>query len=240
MNILLTGGASGLGEAITKTLARNLNDTVHFTYCHSADMAKNMESKFPNTRAIKCNFHDSSDVEKLALEIPERDIHVLINNAFTTEISGKHFHKITLETFEDSFRFNVMPTIKITQAAIELFRKKKSGKIITILSSYVVNKPPVGCSDYVAIKAYLASLNKSWANENANFNITANCVSPSFMQTAMTAGTDTRVLEQLTESHPLRKLLTVEETADTVAFLVYGSSQINGANIIINSAADVV
>ena len=52
MNILITGGASGLGEAITKLLAKNGN-TVFFTYKNSAINAKKIEREFSNTTSIK-------------------------------------------------------------------------------------------------------------------------------------------------------------------------------------------
>jgi len=43
MNILITGGASGLGEAITKQLASISSNNVYFTYSKSADQARSIE-----------------------------------------------------------------------------------------------------------------------------------------------------------------------------------------------------
>ena len=65
----------------------------------------------------------------------------------------------------------LIPTILITQSVLNDFRKKKKGKIITILTSFLLNTPPIGASTYVANKAYLGSLVKSWATENIKFNI---------------------------------------------------------------------
>jgi NAD(P)-dependent dehydrogenase (short-subunit alcohol dehydrogenase family) len=132
-----------------------------------------------------------------------------------------------------------MSTIQITQEAIKHFRKRKSGKIITILSSYLANIPPSGLAVYVANKAYLAKLTQVWASENAKFNIVSNSVSPSFMLTGMTAETDERVVEQLISEHPLKKLLTVQEVAETVAFLVKDSGHINGVDIVMNAGVNL-
>ena len=133
----------------------------------------------------------------------------------------------------------MVPTIKITQEAIKVFRKKKFGKIINILSTVVVNKPPIGMSEYAALKSYLFSLSKSWAAENATFNITSNSISPDFMQTKLTAYKDERLVELYAQAHPLKKILTPKEVADAVVFLVNCSQQINGINMVINSAQSI-
>lgn len=60
------------------------------------------------------------------------------------------------------------------------------------------------------------------------------------MQTNLSEGVDERVVEQMESNHPLHRLLTPEEVADTVAYLVYASQQVNGVNIAINSAQDIM
>lgn len=238
MNILITGGASGLGEAITKILAKEKGNNVYFTYSGSETSAKNIESVFNNTFSIKCDFKDSESVKSLTNTIEQFDLDCLINNAYTGNVINTYFHKINENIFSSEFRFNILPTILITQAAITHFRKKKRGKIITVLTSSLYNTPPIGSSSYVANKAYLASLVKSWATENAKFNITSNSVSPSFMQTKLTSFVDERIMEQMISNHPLKRLLTVEEVAETVFFLTNTSPQINSVDIILNSGTN--
>lgn len=138
-----------------------------------------------------------------------------------------------------SFQQNIIPTIRITQAFITQARKRKFGKIINIISSANINRPPIGWSEYVANKAYLLSLSKSWATENIKFNISSNAISPGFMLTSLTADTDERIVEQMTEAHPLKKLLTTKEVAETVEFYTRCSQQINGTNLVINAGNDL-
>lgn len=239
MNILITGGASGLGEAITKKLAKNGNNTIYFTYNSSEKNALKIKEKFKNTQPVKCNFSDTVELMDLVAKIDHFNIDVLINNAYNGAISPKHFHKITPDKFLTDFINNIIPTITITQAAIKNFRKLKQGKIITILTSYLVNIPPTGLSSYVACKAYLEKLTKIWAGENAKFNIVSNSISPSFMLTGLTEDVDERVVEQMELDHPQQKLLTANEVADTVDFLVRSSPQINGVDILINAGVNL-
>jgi NAD(P)-dependent dehydrogenase (short-subunit alcohol dehydrogenase family) len=137
------------------------------------------------------------------------------------------------------FKNNLIPVIEITQEILNNFRKKKSGKIITVLSSALIDLPPIGSSVYVANKAYLEKLTKVWAAENVKYNITSNSISPSFMQTKLTSEVDERIIEQMLDNHPLKKLLTVEEVAETVLFLTNASSHINGIDIVMNSGASI-
>jgi NAD(P)-dependent dehydrogenase (short-subunit alcohol dehydrogenase family) len=239
MNILVTGGSSGLGASITKKLASNADNFVYFTYPFDIQDKDTIEKEFHNTKGIKCNFRDEKEIDALIAKFDEFNLDILVNNAWATKIIKKHYQKIDYQDFIDGFMFNVVPLIKITQELISRFRKKRFGKIVTILTSSIVNKPPAGYSEYVAAKSYIASLSKSWANENAAFNITSNCISPSFMQTAFTDDTDERVVEEMVNSHPLKRVLTTEEVADSVFFLINSTQQINGINLLMNAASDI-
>lgn len=239
INILVSGGASGLGEAITRKLAADTENVVHFTYNNSAENAAGISREFGNARAYHCNFKDSQSIAGLLDKLDEMDLDVLVNNAMAG-FTKKHFHKFSPEEFAESFRINVLPTIRITRKALEIFRKKKFGKIITVLTAALVNKPPVGWSEYVANKAYLLAMSKSWSTENAAFNISANCVSPSLMLTNLHKDLDERIVENYQQNHPLKKMLTTEEVAESVAYLARATQQINGINLIINSGSDVI
>jgi 3-oxoacyl-[acyl-carrier protein] reductase len=239
MKILITGGASGLGLAITKKLAQEPSNIVYFTYRSSEENARSLERECANTKAFHVDFNATDSIEAFMNELVVLAPDVLINNAITG-YTQNHFHKMDTTVFENSFKANVYPTIRITQKFISESRKRKSGKIITILTSYILNKPPIGLAEYVANKAYLHSMAKSWAIENAAFGITSNCISPSFMQTNLTSNTDSRLIENMIADNPNKSLLKGDEVAEAVSFLVSATSQINGSNLIINAAKDLI
>jgi len=237
MNILVTGGASGLGEAITTTLASKTEHKVWFTYCKSKDKAKKLEASFSNCKGIYLDFTSEESLAAFVEQMKELNPEVLVNNA-TTGMIKNHFHKISIDDFKLSFIRNVLPTVQITQEAIRIFRKKKSGRIITILSAYLIGKPPFGFAEYASNKAYLLEMSRCWATENVAFSITSNCISPSMMQTQLTSDVDERVVESMVAAHPLRRLLSTTETANAVKFLVEGSEFINGVNLVLNAGSD--
>ena len=239
MNILITGATSGLGEAILKALLLTGEDHIYFTYSNSADKAKEIASLYSNVTPVHCDFTKSDSVSELLGMLGKFNIDILINNAITS-ISKGHFHKADLQDYLTSFKNNIIPTLQITQECIGIFRKKKFGKIINILSSYIINKPPVGLSEYTANKTYLLSMSKSWATENIRFNITSNCISPSYMITSLTGDTDERILEEMINTHPLKKILTPREVAESIVYLSKCSQQVNGINLVINAGTDII
>ncbi|MCL2327826.1 MAG: SDR family oxidoreductase [Bacteroidetes bacterium] len=239
MNILITGGASGLGRSIVEKFVQQHCGTVYFTYNRSASTADEIVRTYNNVTAIKCDFTNSAEIADLCRTIPEFDVDILVNNAYGLTPFA-NFNKIGSDDFLQSFSNNVLPTIEITKACIATFRKKRSGKIITILTSYLLNVPPTGSAIYVADKAYLQELAKIWATENIRYNITSNSISPSFMQTPMTADTDERIVEQMTAGHPLKRLVTTDEVADMVLTLASASPHLNGVNVPMNAGENIV
>lgn len=238
MNVVITGGASGLGKSISETLLKDSGNRLLVTYRTPSETVEQWKANAQLT-LVQCDFADDNSINNLLQQIEAFAPEALINNA-NSGYREEYFHKTEDAIVEQSFSVNVLATIKITRKCISLFRKKKSGRIINILSSVLAGNPPVGWSVYTAEKAYLAALNKSWATENAAFKITSNAISPEFMQTSMTSGTDERIVEQMVGSHPLKKLLSTEEVAEAVEFFLHCSPHINGTHLIINSAKNVI
>lgn len=239
MNFLITGGASGLGYAITRAVASAYPEAkIYFTYYSSDNKAQQLQAISANNIGIKCDFKNNEDILSLCRLIDTSEIDVLINNALTS-LQKKYFYKTPTVDFNESFVTDVVPVLEITKAFLIRARQKKFGKIITILSAGLLNKPAIGWSVYLANKAYLQAMHRSWATENIAFNITSNCVSPDFMLTPLQAGVDERVIENMITDHPLKKLLTVEEVAQTVLFICNSSQQLNGQNIILNAGQNL-
>lgn len=239
MNILVTGGTSGLGKAITELCALKDDNKIYFTYSRNVEGKEEIEYKFSNTKGFKLDFNDSDSIAAFISIIPDLNLDVLVNNAYSGSPQGTYFHKTTSDDFLQSFQFNVIPVIQITQACILAFRKKRFGKIINVLTASLIDLPPIGYAIYSANKAYLSQLSKCWCKENAKFNITSNCILPEFMQTTF-AQVDERVIEDMQQKHPLKQLLQPKDVAEVVFSLIYASQQVNGVNLPVNAAQHII
>lgn len=238
MKIVITGGASGLGEAITRKLAADPAHELTITYHRSEANARALATALPNVEVRPLDLADPASVAAFADGLEALAPDVLIHNAIGG-LTRKHAHKLPAEAWLASFRTNVLPVVEIGNRAIALFRKRKAGRIITVLTDYLVGAPPLGLAEYVANKAYLESVAKSWAVENAAHGITSNCVLPSMMATGLTADLDERAREALVQALPSGRLLETAEAAEVVAFLVTCTPYVNGARIVVNGARAV-
>ena len=239
MRVLITGGSSGLGRAIVEQLSKSPDNCIFFTYCRKEVEAKTLSEQYNNVESIKVDFANPESVDSFVEIIPSLSLEALVNNAWAGSPNGTYFHKTPIPDFEMSFENNIVPLIKITQACISQFRKQKRGKIVTVLTSSLLNLPPMGYSVYSATKAYVEQLSKCWCKENARFGITANCVSPEYMLTNF-SNVDERVIEQMISDHPLKSLLRPEEVAEVIVTLLQSSAQVNGVNIPINAAQNIL
>ncbi len=240
MNVLVTGGSSGLGKSVVEILATEKTNTVYFTYKSHKEETEKIYAEFSNTVAVHCDFTDSKSLEDFINKIPDFNLDILINNAYSGITLGNHFHKTLINDFNVAFQTNVLPLIAITQKAIDSFRKKKSGKIITVLTSALIGTPPMGYSVYSATKAYIAQLVKCWSKEYIKFGITSNAVAPDFMQTSLTSDANDFVIEQIKNSNPMKKLLTTDEVAKVISDLVKATNQLNGITIPVNAGVNIL
>lgn len=239
MRILITGGSSGLGKAIVERCASHADNHVYFTYNSKREEAERLEQAYGNVEALQLDFTDMASVEAFAEKIPSLGLDALVNNAWVGSPDGTYFHKTAIEDFEQSYRYNVLPLVKITQVCIARFRKQKKGRIVTVLTSCLLNLPPMGFSVYASTKAYIEQLSKCWCKENVRFGITSNCVSPEYMQTSF-AHADERIIEQMEHDHPLKQLLQPQEVAEVVCMILSSSNQLNGVNIPVNAAQNIL
>ena len=165
MNILITGGSSGLGRALVEKFAMGKDNHVGFTFCSKKANAEELMSRFCNVSSYKVDYCDNQGVDLFVDLLSGVPVDVLINNVYSGKAQGTHFHKTDFVDFETSFHENIIPFIKINQACLAGMRKRKYGKIVNILTSYLIDVPPAGFSVYTATKAYIRQLSKCISKE---------------------------------------------------------------------------
>ena len=234
MKILVTGGSSGLGKAIVLEMAGDKDNDILFTYCHHEEISYRLSKEYSNVKDIHVDFTNSDSVDAFTDYLTSEQIEVLVNNAYIGNPVGNYFHKTNPDDYMSAFKDNLLPLIKITQSCITGMRRRKFGKIINILTSYLIDVPPTGLSVYTATKAYIRQLSRSISKEYSRYNITSNCILPDYMNTGF-GHVENFQLEQMKSTHPLKELLSPDEVAKIVGHLVHSSQQLNGADIPVNA-----
>ena len=136
--------------------------------------------------------------------------------------------------WDNVFAVNLDASMVICRKFIRGMIKNKWGRIVNI-SSVVASTGNPGQSNYVAAKGALNGLTKSMALEVATRGVTVNCISPGFIDTAMTAKLTDDQKSKITEKIPMGRMGTGDDISSLALFLVSDeASYITGQNIHVN------
>ncbi len=156
-------------------------------------------------------------------------IDVLVNNAGITR--DARLLKMTEEQWDAVISVNLKGTWLCGRAAAAQMVAQGSGSIINV-SSIVGVYGNFGQSNYAATKGGVIAMSKTWARELGPAGVRCNVVAPGFIATEMTQSIPERVITQVIERTPLRRMGTPEELAAVYVFLASDDAAfVNGAVI---------
>ncbi|TVR24076.1 MAG: 3-oxoacyl-[acyl-carrier-protein] reductase [Anaerolineaceae bacterium] len=223
---VVTGGSRGIGRGIALTLAGR-GATVVVNYQRNAEAAQAVVAQITGAggtaEAVGADVSTEEGANALiggAVKAHGR-IDILVNNAGITRDNVIMMMKA--DDFDAVIQTNLRSAWLCSKAAVRSMMRKRSGRVINITSvSGVMGQ--AGQTNYSASKAGLIGLTKSLAREVGGRGITVNAVAPGFVDTDLTS---TLTEEQRATSHqfiPLGRWGTIEEVAETVAFLASDSA----------------
>lgn len=218
---IITGGAAGIGRAITKTLA-SYGAKVVINYNRSAEAAeslqKEIESSGGEALIVQADISKFADAEKLVLATIERfgTIHILVNNAGITD--DALILRMNETQFDRVIDTNLKGVWNVTKHAAKTLLKSGYGRVINISSvSGVLGN--AGQTNYSAAKAGVIGFTKALAREFASREVTVNAVAPGFIETDMTRKLSDDIRNQWQAQIPLKRFGQDTEVAEVVAFL---------------------
>ena len=238
---LVTGGAKGIGKAISVSLANNGANLV-VNYNTSEEAAKALVEEYVargnKAVAIQADVSIPEQCERLVEQAQEAlgsTIDILVNNA-GGQVKQSTVENMPVELWRQVLDLNLTSAMTCSKCAVPGMKKNGWGRIINISSISAHSGGGPGGSHYAASKAGMSSLTKSLAKELAPYGITANSVDPGVILTQLHKDFNTpENLEQLKKATPLGRLGQPEDIAGTVLFLASDSaSYITGATIAIN------
>lgn len=218
---IITGGARGLGEAITEKFAQDGYNVI-INYNNSEEKARKLKNKIENkypVRAtiIKADVSKEEEIISLLNQVKEeyKQIDCLINNAaiaIDTTLEDK-----TVDNFKKIIDINLIGTF-ITCKHIGTYMKEQGyGSIVNISSTNGIDSYYPYSMDYDASKAGVISLTHNFAIEYAP-NVRVNCVAPGWIKTDMNKELSKEYIESECEHILLQRFSEPEEIADSVYF----------------------
>lgn len=216
MNILITGGSRGIGEACVREFCAR-GDRVAFFYRMQRETAERL-SRETGALAIQCDVSDSDAVTDAVAKAATLlgGIDVLVNNAGISQI--KLFGDLTDEDWQKMINTNLTGAFYVTRAVSKRMIAQQSGRIVNIGSMW--GKTGASCEvHYSAAKAGLRGMTMALAKELGPSHITVNCVEPGVIDTEMNAALDEDTRRELCDATPLCRIGRAEEVAAAVCFL---------------------
>lgn len=229
---IVTGGAQGIGFA---TVRKFLDEGAAVALCdvrkEGVDQAVEALAAHGPVSGHVVDVTRRDQVDAMVESVKERHgrIDVLVNNAGIT--LDARLQKMTEEQFDKVIAVNLKGTYNCAQAVADTMVAQGGGVILNA-SSVVGIYGNFGQTNYAATKFGVIGFVKTWARELGPKGVRCNAVAPGFVATTILSTIPHKVLEQMTERVPLRRLGTPEDIANAYAFLASDeAAYINGAVI---------
>ena len=229
--VLITGATGGLGFSIAGEFYKKKYKLI-LTGTNESKLDA-LSSKFTeNTKVIKCNLAEITDIENKLKETGLGSVDILINNAGITK--DNLFLRMKEQDWDDVLSINLKANFSLCKMVIKDMVKKRWGRIINI-SSAVAKMGNPGQTNYGASKAAIEGFTRSLALEVASRGITVNAVAPGFIKTEILDSINPDKLNEMANNIPVGRIGNPSDISKTVSFLASDeSSYITGQVLHVN------
>jgi 3-oxoacyl-[acyl-carrier protein] reductase len=213
---LVTGGARGIGAAVSRELAR-AGARVAVNYRSGREAAEAVAQEIGGI-AVQADVSDPDQARAL-VETVERElgeIDILVNNAGITR--DTLIARMSDDDWNAVLDTNLRGVFNMCRAVARPMLKRRAGTIVNLSSVVGVHGNP-GQTNYAASKAGIIGFTKSLARELGSRGVRANVVAPGYIETELTDALPQAAREAILAATPLERLGKPEDVAGTVRFL---------------------
>ena len=214
---LITGASGGIGAAIARAL-HGAGAIVGLSGTREAPLKALADALGERAFVLPCNLSDAAAVEALPKQAIEAmgGIDILVNNAGITR--DQVFMRMSDDDWQSVLDVNLTATMRLCRGVMRPMMKARWGRIVNISSIVGATGNP-GQANYAASKAGMVGMTKSIAYEVASRGITANCIAPGFIATAMTDKLTDEQKAKIDAQIPAARMGTPEEIAAAALYL---------------------
>jgi 3-oxoacyl-[acyl-carrier protein] reductase len=228
---IITGGAQGIGLATALKFSREGATVVVCDIRQAAVDAAVAQCQEAGAKALGwvVDVTQREMVDAMVQQVLNQfgRIDVLVNNAGITQ--DARLQKMTIEQFDRVIDVNLRGVFHCSQAVADAMVKQGSGVILNA-SSVVGIYGNFGQTNYAATKFGVIGFTKTWSRELGPKGVRVNAVAPGFVATPILSTIPDKVLQEMIDRVPLKRLGQPEDIANVYAFLASDdAAYINGA-----------
>lgn len=216
---IVTGGARGIGRAISITLAdRGANVVVADIDLNGARKAVAMMKGRQNL-CVQTDISSETSIKQLYKLVMERfgKVDIVVNNAGIFRPTP--VLDIDVAEWDAVMAVNLRGTFLMSREALKIMKAQKSGKIINIASMSGKTGGTVAGAHYAASKAGVICLTKSFAKQAALYKVNVNAITPGLIKSDLTEAWGAKTNRSLADGVPLKEFGQPQDVAEAVAFL---------------------
>ena len=232
--VVVTGGASGIGEAISKAFAAQ-GATVAVVDLEESKAMKIAEELGNSSRGFACDVANYESVNNVAAAIQDvyKKVDVLVNSAGIVALAPAE--NLSLDTWNRTININLSGTFFMSQAIGKLMLSQGSGKIVNMASqaaSIALDEHAAYCASKFGVLGITKVLASEWAGRGINVN----SISPTVVLTELgKKAWDGPKGDALKKLIPTGRFALPEEIAASALFLSSpAADMINGADLLVD------
>lgn len=238
---LVTGAARGIGLATADALLAAGHRVVLVDRDAQAVHAAAAQLTPDRVLALAQDIAHPDAGQKLDQAVRKRwePVSILVNNAGipSPRRAGRTagLLEMTIEEWNTVLEVNLAAALRLCRQFIPFMREQRWGRIVSVSSLAGRSRTYISGVSYMAAKAGLLALSRSIAGEFGRDGITANCVAPGYIETAMAALHGAEKNADIAKQIPVGRAGTPQEVAAAIAFLASeGAGYMTGAVIDVN------
>ena len=218
---LITGASSDVGIALIRRVLQPEDVVIAQGAGDLSGLAQLCQDYPGQIRTYDVDLTDEAATELFIRDVaanyplPTHIVHLPALRVINTKF--KNFDE---ERFDKDLSVQVRSAVKICKTFVPKMAKAKRGRVLFMLTSYLLVMPPKNTAAYVMAKSTLQGLAKSLAADYAGTGVTVNCVMPSMMETKFLADTSDLIVQASAEANPMGRNARVSDVVPAMAFLL--------------------
>lgn len=230
--LLVTGASGDVGRSLIRRVAGEYS-VIWAHYCRTAGTLEELRRELGEKLVpVQADFLDETSTHAMVERIvssgcaPDHIVHLSAPKTF-----NERFHKCRWEDYQAGIDASLRSIVLLLQAFMPGMAKQKYGRIVFMLTSYLIGIPPRYQSPYITVKYALYGLMRSVAAEYADKGVTVNAVSPDMIETRFLENIPELIVQQNAQRSPLKRNLTMADVVPAFAYFLSDEAEaVTGQN----------